>query len=175
MSDETTPAHDAIDPNLPEVVQHYLRKGYKLEDITLHADGRWTHEGLDFENERVIKLFSRSVGRTEGGTWVLEIPPFTYPIHVEDAGYFVEAIDLDQSPPHLRLSDESSEPLDAATLRYEPGGKLYCTIKHGDFKARFKRAPYYKLAERVVERDGEMTLTLEGHTIALGDVDQESV
>mgnify|MGYP000542467247 CR=1 FL=1 len=62
-----------IDETLPELVQNFLKKGGKLESIRLHADGRWTHEGCDFENDRIVKLFSRSVGRTPGGTWVLEI------------------------------------------------------------------------------------------------------
>ena len=76
-----------IDETLPEVVKNFLRKGYTLENITLHETGQWTHEGLDFENPKVIDLFYRSVSRTEGGTWVLDIPPFTYPIEVEDAGF----------------------------------------------------------------------------------------
>ena len=70
--------HDAnppfeVDRTLPEVVQKFLVGGGKLESIRLHADGKWTHEGCDFENDRIVKLFSRSVNRTEGGTWVLEI------------------------------------------------------------------------------------------------------
>lgn len=142
-----------IDETLPDVVKAFLRKGAKLEEIRLDASGNWTHEGLDFENPRIISLFNRSIGRTAGGTWVLEIGTFTYPIEVEDAGYFVERVDLAQDPPLLHLSDETSEPLDLSTLRYAPEGRLYCSIKSGTFDARFKRSTYYRMAEHI-EDDG---------------------
>lgn len=170
MTDETTDesAKTDIDETLPEVVKDYLRKGYELEEIRLDAGGKWTHEGLDFENPRLIELFSRSVGRTDGGTWVLEVGPFTYPIIVEDTGFFVERVDLNTSPPLLRLSDQTSEPLDPSTVTYEPHGRLYCTINDGEFRARFKRPAYYALAERFIEVDGAVFLDLDGrhHQIA---------
>ncbi len=156
MTDETAdePSDIDIDETLPEVVKDYLRQGYELEEIRLDATGKWTHEGLDFENPNLIDLFSRSVDRTEGGTWVLEVGPFTYPITVEDTGFFVERIDLDKSPPRLHLSDETTEELDPTTLEYKPEGRLYCEVKGGDFRARFKKPAYYALADHFVEEDG---------------------
>ena len=101
---DTDPADIEIDETLPDLVKKFLRQGYELEEIRLGATGKWTHEGLDFENPRITDLFSRSVGRTEGGTWVLEVGRFTYPITVEDAGFFVERIDLTKTPPKLPTS-----------------------------------------------------------------------
>ncbi|MFW5968001.1 MAG: hypothetical protein ACOCV2_10810 [Persicimonas sp.] len=167
MSDSQT---DEIDETLPEVVKNYLRQGYELEEIRLDATGKWTHEGLDFENPKIIDLFSRSVDRTPGGTWVLEIGRFTYPITVEDAGFFVERIDLSQSPPLLSLSDDTTEELDPNTLAYEPEGRLYCTVKDGEFRARFKRPAYYALAERFVEEDGEVAVELGGERYVIAEM-----
>jgi hypothetical protein len=163
-SANSTDATDApdIDETLPEVVKGFLRRGYQLEDIHLDARGKWTHEGGDFENPKIIALFSRSVGRTDGGTWVLEVGPFTYPIRVDDTGFFVERVDLDAEPPLLHLSDESTEELDVATLTYQPHGRLYCAVKGGKFRARFKKPAYYALAEHFTERDGGIWVDLAG-------------
>lgn len=160
-----------IDETLPEVVQSFLRSGAKLQEIRLDAAGKWTHEGLDFENPRIIDLFSRSVGRTEGGTWVLEIGHFTYPIEVEDTGFFVERVRLGESPPIIELSDGTEEPFSPEELSYGAGGRLYCTVKDGSFEARFKRNAYYRLAEHI-EDDGEQwTLVLDGTRYPIASAD----
>lgn len=168
-----TSSERAVDETLPEMVQSFLRGGGKLENITLHAHGKWSHEGCDFENERIARLFSRSVSRTEGGTWVLTIGRFTYPIEVEDTGYFVQQVDLSTQPPTLTLSDESEEPLDPSTLTYASGGRLYCEIKGGEFRARFMRQPYYKVAEHMEEKEGKIVLTLGDQEHALAHMGDE--
>lgn len=145
-----------IDETLPEVVKSYLRAGHRLERIALDRFGRWTHEGIDFENPRVIDLFSRSVQRTDGGTWVLVIPPFTYPIEVERTGYFVTGVDPEVGT--IELSDGTRELLDVSTLDYEGEGCLYCKVKGGEFEARFLRNPYYALADRLEDHDGTIQL-----------------
>ena len=148
-----------IDETLPEVVKGFLRKGYTLERIRLDANGKWTHEGLDFENQRIIDLFSRSVSRTAGGTWVLVIPPFTYPIEVDDTGYFVTSIN--PALGQVKLSDDSVELLDLDSLRYEPDGRLYCRVKNGAFEARFLRHAYYAMAN-LLNVDDEPTIEWMG-------------
>lgn len=153
---------DDIDSTLPEVVQNFLRSGAALENIGLDQRGKWTHEGLDFENERIIGLFNRSVNRTPGGTWILEVGRFTYPIEVEDTGFFVERVDLDADPPMLQLSDETSEPLMADSLSYGSEGRLYCRVKDGEFRARFKKPAYYAIAEHVEEQNERWLLRLHG-------------
>ncbi len=164
--------HPEIDPTLPEVVQNFLRSGAELEEIRLDERGEWTHEGLRFENSRLIGLFSRSIGRTEGGTWILEIGPFTYPITVEDTGFFVEAVDWSEQPPRLRLSDDTSEPLDVHSVEYRPGGRLYCRIKDGAFRARFKHNAYHSIMDHLHEEDGKVILSVTGTQICLADLDE---
>jgi len=159
--------HMEIDETLPEVVKGFLKRGYQLEDIFLDARGRWHHQGDAFENEKIIALFSRSVGRTEGGTWVLEIAPYTYPIRVEDTGFFVEHIDLDTTPAQIHLSDETREALDLSTLTYAPEGRLYCMVKNGRFRARFKKSAYYAVADYFVERGDAIWAEVGGVAVRL--------
>lgn len=168
MSDESCPD---IDSSLPEVVQDFLRSGAKLEEIRLDERGNWTHEGLDFENPRVADLFSRSVGRTSGGTWVLEIGRFTYPIVVEDTGFFIDRVDWSEAPPLLQLSDSTTEPLDLETLQYEPGGRLYCRVKDREFRARFKRGAYHSIMPFLHDEDHKVVLKLGDRQQVLADLD----
>ena len=161
-----------IDETLPEVVQNFLKSGGQLQEIRLDERGQWTHEGLQFENPRIVDLFSRSVDRTEGGTWVLEVGRFTYPITVEDTGFFVERIDWSARPPRLTLSDETTEPLDVETLEYRPGGRLYCTVKDGQFRARFKHSAYHSLTDHLEQQDDKVVLRLGSHRKVLADLNE---
>jgi len=163
-------SEDDIDPTLPEVVKDFLRSGAELEEIRLDERGEWTHEGLDFENPRIIDLFSRSVDRTEGGTWVLEVGRFTYPITVENTGFFVERVDFDRNPPRIELSDGTAERLDPDTLDYQGNGKLYCRIKGEEFRARFKWQAYHQISEHLEHEGDEVYLTWNGGRASLGAV-----
>ena len=127
------------------------------------------------ENQKVSRLFSKSVARTQGGTWVLKIWRFTYPITVEAAGFFIEHVDLFGDTPSMTLSDETHEDLDSSTLRYEGDGFLTCRVKDGAFRARFLRQPYYKLMQRVEERDGVIALPIGGEVVALAYLDDRPV
>lgn len=170
MSDADAP-NDGIDPTLPEVVQQFLRSGAPLESIRLDAEGRWWHEGEPFENARLIALFSRSVERTPGGTWVLHIAPYTYPIEVEDTGHFVERLLWTGEQASLVLSTGEEVPLDVAGLRFAGTGRLYVPIAGGRFEARFKRAAYHDLLGCAEERNGEVLVCVGGVEKSLGSLD----
>ncbi len=155
----------AIDPTLPDPVRRFLEAGATLESIVLDQEGRFTHQGQPILNQRLRRLFHRSVDRTPGGTWVLHISPYTYPITVEDTPYHVRTVTL--VPPLmkdpgggaerviLRLSDDTQEPLDPATLRYVPGRGFYCRVKGGAFEARFNSPAYYRLAELICHEEAQ--------------------
>ncbi len=151
------------DDTLPEPVRRALSSGKHLERITLDAEGRWWHEGDPIDHPRIADLFHRSIERTPGGTFVLHIPPFTYPIEVRDTPYFVRQVTIaaDATPPvHLRLSDGSEEALDLHSLRYVPERGFYCRVKAGAFAAHFCRPAYYALAEYVQEEGSRYSLVL---------------
>jgi len=97
MSDTTLDAlraQTADDPDVPANVRAFLKGGAPLEEIRLDARGRWWHQGEPFQNQRLIDLFCRSVRQTAAGTWLLVIPPYTYPIIVERTGWFATHLHL---------------------------------------------------------------------------------
>jgi hypothetical protein len=156
---------EPIDPTLPEPVRRFLAAGATLEAIVLDAEGHFTHQGQPICHERLRQLFHRSIARTTGGTWVLHIPPYSYPIQVADTPYHVRSLEVMPGGPGgeravLHLSDGTEEVLDPLTLRYVPGRGFYCRVKGGPFEARFNRPAYYQLAEHVEEQAGSCVLRL---------------
>jgi hypothetical protein len=99
-------------------------------DLVLHHDGAWTHEGQSFRNRRLREKFDKSVRYLpeEGGVYVVQIGHFRGLIDVEEAGFFVDDIDLDAGT--VRLSDASTNPLDVASLITSGiDGALLCRVK----------------------------------------------
>jgi hypothetical protein len=155
------------DESLPAVVREHLMRGGRLEDITLHAEGWWSHEGGRFEHARLIEAFFRGVERSEGGTWMLRLGRFTYPITVEDTGYFVVSVRREGAEVWLKLTDQTEERLDPQTLVYGPDGRLVARVKGGAFEARFMRPVYHALLD-AAEADGDAVwLTLGGERVRL--------
>ena len=163
------------DATLPEPVRKALLAGMPLERITLDADGRFWHEGDPIDNPRIAALFHRSIERTPGGTYVLHIPPFTYPIEVKDTPYFVTRVEVAGDGAHILLSDGTTEELDAQSLRYVAGRGFSCTVKrdskNGPLSARFSRPAYYALADNIEETAAGFVLIL-GNTRTV--IQQES-
>lgn len=165
-----------IDQTLPEPVRQFLMSGGTLERIALDEEGRWTHQGEPFENEHLRALFHRSIERTGGGTWVLHIGPFIYPIEVADTPYHVRRLRLlgegvDERA-ELGLSDGTEEVLDPLTLRYRADPPaLYCGVKGGAHQARFNRAAYDELLQRLEEHHGQYGVRIAGHCIDLQRAD----
>jgi hypothetical protein len=84
-----------VDPEIPEDVRGFLRSGARLERLSLDRLGRWSFQGGAVEHSRVLALFNRSLHRTAAGTWVLRVPPFTYPVLVEGVGRFIRRLGSD--------------------------------------------------------------------------------
>lgn len=160
-----------IDPTLPEMVQRFLRSGAQLEHIRLDARGQWWHRGGRFENHRVIELFSRSVDRTEGGTWVVVVGRFTYPVEVEDTPFFVRSVRVEGAGAgeriFLELVGGEVDELDPDSLRYDEGLGLSCDVREGRFRARLLSEPYYTLTERLEEDAGGFGLRVAGRLVRL--------
>lgn len=103
------------DPEVPGLVRTFLERGAKLDDVRLDARGRWWHEHGPVENDRVARLFAMSLQRTKRGTWILEVPPYTYPVSVEDCGWFVDRFPLAHDAGAGHLTDGSEVDLRRAT------------------------------------------------------------
>ena len=163
------------DPSIPDPVRKALEEGSDLEEIRLDDRGQWWHRDDRIDHPRIRELFSRSVDRTEGGTWVLRIWRFTYPIKVDDTGFFVTGLeprreaDAEGQVIDLLLSDGSVERLDPTTLAYTPPDRLVARVKAGRFEARFLRAAYHRLLDGWLEAEGEgFSVVLGGKRYRLG-------
>lgn len=157
------------DETLPAPVREFLRGGGTLERIRLDEEGRFWHEGEPILNERLRALFHRSVERSPGGTWVLHVPPFVYPIEVADTPYHVRSLRLSPGERRvwLRLSDESEEALDATTLSYDERRGLAAAVKGGAHRARLTRAAFHALCDRLEETPaGDLALRLPWGQVA---------
>lgn len=99
-------------------------------DLVLHHDGSWSHEGHAFRNRRLRDKFDVSVRYLpdEGCVYVIQIGHFRGLIDVEEAGFFVDDIDLAKGL--VSLSDLSSDELNVASLTTSSiDGALLCRVK----------------------------------------------
>ena len=143
------------DDTVPEPVRRALESGLVLEEIRLDGLGRWWHNGVLIGHERIVELFNRSVTVTDGGTYVLQVGPYTYPIFVDDTPFFVIAAFVSESASEvrIRLNDDSEERLELETLCYESEGGLRARVKAGKFDARFLRRAFHDLIDHIEEGD----------------------
>lgn len=155
-----------IDETLPEVVKNFLRKGAKLENITLHSNGTWTHEGAPVENRNVAQAFYRHIDRTEGGTWVIHMAPYTYPIEVEDTGFFVERVSVVGNTLAMNLLGETKLELDATNLVFHEPDRLYIGLPNGH-RARFLRSAYNTIMQHLDQDERGYFLDFGEKTIVL--------
>ncbi len=153
------------DPTIPKPIRSALEQGLPLEEIRLDRFGAWWHAGQRVEHERICRLFHRSIERTEGGTYVLAIWHFTYPIVVEDTPLFVLRVRIPEDGTEkvaVELSDGSTEQLELEDLRLD-GERLTTTFQNRPFEARFLRDPYHTLLDAVRDYPGG------GYALAVGD------
>ena len=102
-----------------------------LFGLVLHHDGRWSHEGQPILNRKLREKFDRSVVYLSAeAKYVVQVGHFRGQIDIEEAGFFVRSVDLEQG--QIVLSDGSLESLRLETLRPSPiDGALLCQVKEG--------------------------------------------
>jgi hypothetical protein len=136
--------------------------------IRLDADGRFWHEGQEVTHAGMRAAFYRWLDRNPppDNRWVLRLDKerFVY-LDVEDAPFVVRSLGWQGERARLVLSDGSEEELAPATVRLTPQGAR--AIVKGRFEARFSTAAWHALAERLVERDGQIYLDAAGGPYAL--------
>jgi hypothetical protein len=136
-----------------EKIEKLRRSGIRLD-----SEGRFWHEGAEVTHARMRQAFFRWLDRLPDGRWVLRLDErrFVY-LDVEDAPFVIESVRWQSDRPWAALCDGTEEPLACTTVRVSPAGVPYATAK-GRFEARFSRAAWSALFERVVERDGAFWL-----------------
>jgi hypothetical protein len=126
--------------------------------LILHRDARWSHEGQPILNRKLRAKFDCSVVYLpDEQKYVVQIGRFRGQIEIEEAGFFVRALDLDAG--EIVLSDGSRERLRVESLRPADGdGALLCQIKHelrpGGLPARFLHSPQADFLGAVIDQGG---------------------
>jgi hypothetical protein len=142
--------------------------------LVLHRDGSWTHEGHPITHARLRAAFDCSVRfLPEEGKYAVQIGRFRGQIEVEEAAFFVR--EFEAATGLLRLSDGTSEPLEAQSLRVSGAdGALLCSVKRrlaaGGLPARFTHAAHAELMGAVEEGPEGPALRLGGRRVALPDL-----
>lgn len=142
--------------------------------LVLHHDGRWSHDGQPIRNRRLREHFDRSVRfLPDEAKYVVTLSHFRGEIEVEEAGFFVRAVDAEGGT--VSLSDGTEEPLDAGSLRLSPrDGALLCTVKlalaPSGLAARFTHSAQAELLQLALETPDGPALRLAGTLRPLPDL-----
>jgi hypothetical protein len=151
--------------------------------LVLHHDGRWSHEGQPVRHARLRAVFDRSVrfipeegGEGTPGVFVVQVGRFRGAIEVEEAAFFVRAVDVGTGL--LSLSDGSREVLDPGSLRVSPrDGALLCTVRRdgvpAGLAARFSHAAQAELLLAAEEMGRGLVLRLAGRLHPLRELDPD--
>ncbi len=125
----------------------------QCSEIRFGRDGRWYADGEVIENEKIARLFSRSICRAEGGGYQLRVGEETAEILVDDTPYVVTAVEVGEEIA-IVLSDETREVLAVETVEIGADGVSYCRVKDGSERARLLRPAHYQLAALIGEGEG---------------------
>jgi len=156
---------------LPEYIKKLIEAGEAIDEIRIDEEGEWFHNGVKFENQRIINFFNRSICKTADGGYALHYDNFTYPLVVEDAPLFVTGVRFDGfgdfENVYITLKSGIEEKLDIDSLYFRSNNCLYCRVQGGTMKAKFLRSPSFHILERLEETDDTYYLTLCGRKIVL--------
>jgi len=134
--------------------------------LVLHHDGRFTHEGEPIRHRKLREHFDRSVEYLPAEQkFIVRLGHFRGQIEVEEAGFFVRAVDVGSG--EIALSDDKRERLDVASLELSPlDGALLCRVKRAlvpeGLLARFSSSAQAELLMAVEERGDRTILQLGG-------------
>ena len=131
--------------------------------LVIDKEGTWFYNGLPIINRQIQQYFYQLLEPVPGGGYQLRNDQEVFPVEVLDTPFVVTSLWPSDVPPEqffIKLNDDSIETLDLETLVINPENIPYCTVKQGRFRARFLRAPYYRLAESV-KQEGDDRFFIE--------------
>ena len=141
--------HDDAPKLSEEMIESFRRTG-----ISLDREGRLWHEGAEIAHAGLRRAILRWLDRRDDGRPILRLDEQRYAyIDVEDADLLALSARWDGDRAWLRLSDETEEELDYASLESSDDNALYCRVRGGRLTARITTPAYYVLAERIRPAD----------------------
>jgi hypothetical protein len=165
-SDDLPPFDPQEQESITSIPSRFLLAGL----LHLDAEGRWWVDGERIEHRGACLFLQKQLRRTaEGSYWVVNGPQRVL-VEMEDAPYRIREVHWRDGEAWLRLSDESEEMLDPASLRLEGEDRLYAMVKRGKagalegegHQARFSREALAQVGEALVEEEGEMGFLMKG-------------
>lgn len=130
--------------------------------IRRDAAGRWWNGPDAVDHKGLERSFDGWVDRAEDGRFCLRNAINWAYVEIDGPAYFVRSTSLDAEGVTLFLSGGREERLDAATLRQDEEGALYCDVLEGRCPARFDNHAAAGLADRIDEDDAGVYLALGG-------------
>ncbi|MCF8043330.1 MAG: DUF1285 domain-containing protein [Desulfarculaceae bacterium] len=152
---------DQDKPDLSAFMPEGWTGKYPPCQIQVSTDGEMSSQGRPMVHPTIIQLIYDSV-RLEDGHYVITIDGQTCELEVADTFHVVKRVEFNDESAVITLNDATSETLDPGSLSLGDDGIVYCRVKDGAFPARFGRAAYYQLADKIVEQG-------EGFALVLGD------
>jgi len=152
--------------------------------ISVDREGDWYYQEDKIIREDILELFLSNLRLTSGGTFVIEWRGQRCALEVSDTPFIVSRVDRIRAKArnheeiHLLLKHlPHPEVLDPTTLRVEEGNVPYCTIRNGQFRAKFSRPAYYQLAAWIEDDPdtGAFFLELNDRRYPIAVTDQLSV
>jgi hypothetical protein len=143
--------------------------------IFIAKEGNWFHQGNPIIHQTILSFFYENLHRDQWGRYVITWQGQICEVDVEDTPFVIQRVDLRQDGAHqeqtiaITLNDGSVERLDLQTLRVGEGHVPYCSVKGGQFEARFLRQGYYQLTQFIEfdEQKQEYSLVLNGERVVL--------
>jgi hypothetical protein len=126
----------------------------RIYHYKIDAEGRLWIEGTELTDPQVLKLFMGRMEKLEGDKFRVLCMGELNLIEAEDVPYVVQGIEIQGDKIELFFPGGYREMLDPNTLRVGKANVLYCTVRGGEFPARFNRKSYLELT-RLVERDSK--------------------
>lgn len=127
--------------------------------IRIDKEGNWYYQGLPIIRREIYLHLNSCLEKDPSGKYILLMDGEKCYLEVEDTPYVIKEVRLGAGPQpdpplFVKLNDETEEELKADTLRVGKDNVLYCKVKGALYDARFLRASYYQLAQRL-QYDGE--------------------
>jgi len=126
-------------------------------EIKIDKEGVWYYNGAEMFRKDILAAFFQNLFRDESGRYYVKMGDDMCYLKVEDTPIVVKSVHDIAEPDApdsggkclgIFLSDSSLEKIDLESLRIGEGNVLYCDLQRG-FPARFTRAAYYQIAEKI--------------------------
>jgi hypothetical protein len=144
--------------------------------IFIDKEGNWFHLGQPMIHRPIVSFLYENLHRDQWGRYVIRWQGQLCEVEVEDVPFVIQRVDFQHDGKArggqffaVVLNDGTVEKLDLQTLRMGEANVLYCSVKDGEFEARFLRQGYYQLTQ-FIEFDEEKQkyyIDLNGEQIPL--------